>query len=130
MYKGVCQVLTALRLLFFFFSSRSRHTRWPRDWSSDVCSSDLDVAGLLQRLLTDRQAHLAELVGAVDIGDGEVVLAGQIRHVLERFALSLVGGEPGGDGGRLDRLELGDRKSTRLNSSHVAISYAVFCLKK
>src|SRR5215510_11818633 len=29
----------------FFFSSRRRHTRWPRDWSSDVCSSDLDHAG-------------------------------------------------------------------------------------
>src|SRR5699024_11860573 len=28
------------------------------------------------------------------------------------------------------RLELTDRKSTRLNSSHVSISYAVFCLKK
>src|SRR5207253_7104280 len=28
-------------LLSFFFSSRRRHTRWPRDWSSDVCSSDL-----------------------------------------------------------------------------------------
>src|SRR5690625_6918497 len=27
--------------LYFFFSSRRRHTRWPRDWSSDVCSSDL-----------------------------------------------------------------------------------------
>src|SRR5439155_19208456 len=26
---------------FFFFPSRRRHTRWPRDWSSDVCSSDL-----------------------------------------------------------------------------------------
>src|SRR5690625_6001157 len=26
----------------FFFSSRRRHTRWPRDWSSDVCSSDLN----------------------------------------------------------------------------------------
>src|SRR5690625_5074089 len=25
----------------FFYSSRRRHTRWPRDWSSDVCSSDL-----------------------------------------------------------------------------------------
>src|SRR5690625_6996251 len=25
----------------FFFSSRRRHTRWPRDWSSDVCSSEL-----------------------------------------------------------------------------------------
>src|SRR5439155_18978121 len=29
-----------------FFSSRRRHTRWPRDWSSDVCSSDL--AGTFQ----------------------------------------------------------------------------------
>src|SRR5690625_6356448 len=28
-------------LSIFFFSSRRRHTRWPRDWSSDVCSSDL-----------------------------------------------------------------------------------------
>src|SRR5207302_4948253 len=26
----------------FFFSSRRRHTRFSRDWSSDVCSSDLD----------------------------------------------------------------------------------------
>src|SRR5439155_11691939 len=29
--------------LFFFFSSRGRHTIWPRDWSSDVCSSDLGL---------------------------------------------------------------------------------------
>src|SRR5207245_8039361 len=28
--------------LFFFFSSRRRHTRCYRDWSSDVCSSDLE----------------------------------------------------------------------------------------
>src|SRR5690606_5673264 len=28
-------------LLWFFFSSRRRHTRFSRDWSSDVCSSDL-----------------------------------------------------------------------------------------
>src|SRR5690606_18750534 len=28
--------------LFFFFSSRRRHTRFSRDWSSDVCSSDLE----------------------------------------------------------------------------------------
>src|SRR5205809_8032162 len=27
---------------FFFFSSRRRHTRCSRDWSSDVCSSDLE----------------------------------------------------------------------------------------
>src|SRR5690606_40649294 len=30
-----------LSVLFFFFSSRRRHTRFSRDWSSDVCSSDL-----------------------------------------------------------------------------------------
>src|SRR2546421_3137747 len=29
------------RVFFFFFSSRRRHTRSDRDWSSDVCSSDL-----------------------------------------------------------------------------------------
>src|SRR5699024_12229533 len=28
---------------FFFFSSRRRHTRSKRDWSSDVCSSDLNL---------------------------------------------------------------------------------------
>src|SRR5439155_11795494 len=35
--RGACGVAAC----FFFFSSRRRHTRWPRDWSSDVCSSDL-----------------------------------------------------------------------------------------
>src|SRR5207253_8567011 len=37
--------------LCFFFSSRRRHTRWPRDWSSDVCSSDLSP---LARRLAER----------------------------------------------------------------------------
>src|SRR5256886_6696141 len=31
---------------FFFFSSRRRHTRFDCDWSSDVCSSDLDTEAL------------------------------------------------------------------------------------
>src|SRR5690606_9677947 len=34
---------------FFFFSSRRRHTRFSRDWSSDVCSSDLTKHWLKQR---------------------------------------------------------------------------------
>src|SRR3989449_9771533 len=33
--------MTSITTLFFFFSSRRRHTRCSRDWSSDVCSSDL-----------------------------------------------------------------------------------------
>src|SRR5439155_16424921 len=38
----------------FFFSSRRRHTRWPRDWSSDVCSSDLSRP---RSLWTSGDAH-------------------------------------------------------------------------
>src|SRR5690606_18603498 len=34
---------TVFDRLAFFFSSRRRHTRFSRDWSSDVCSSDLDT---------------------------------------------------------------------------------------
>src|SRR5436305_11960866 len=48
---------------FFFFSSRRRHTRCGRDWSSDVCSSDLVLADELlelRRLLgLDALAHAA-----------------------------------------------------------------------
>src|SRR5699024_11460992 len=35
------QTISLLLFSFFFFSSRRRHTRSKRDWSSDVCSSDL-----------------------------------------------------------------------------------------
>src|SRR6266542_6537199 len=47
--------MTRTNLLFFFFSSRRRHTRCYRDWSSDVCSSDLlhDITALA-RLLSER----------------------------------------------------------------------------
>src|SRR5688572_32515745 len=34
--------------MFFFFSSRRRHTRFDCDWSSDVCSSDLKPFSLLE----------------------------------------------------------------------------------
>src|SRR2546426_2219321 len=44
---------------FFFFSSRRRHTRLQGDWSSDVCSSDLNnlVAGILAGYGNDAQKH-------------------------------------------------------------------------
>src|SRR2546422_2635318 len=37
----LCTIICFLCVFFFFFSSRRRHTRCSRDWSSDVCSSDL-----------------------------------------------------------------------------------------
>src|SRR5690625_7944349 len=63
----------------FFFSSRRRHTSWPRDWSSDVCSSDLlqesHVSGLrrLQLELTDDRTGLAATVH-LELADGLPVL--------------------------------------------------------
>src|SRR5205085_6451580 len=43
--------------ILFFFSSRRRHTRFDCDWSSDVCSSDLDtlyLRGLVERAQVER----------------------------------------------------------------------------
>src|SRR5256884_1760871 len=45
-------------MFFFFFSSRRRHTRCSRDWSSDVCSSDLSPETQRLRRLTHRRAAL------------------------------------------------------------------------
>src|SRR5256885_4917591 len=42
----------------------------------------------------------------------------------------VAGGIVGGDGAAAQGVDDQDRKSTRLNSSHLVISYAVFCLKK
>src|SRR5438067_7743995 len=41
MFYAVRQLYRSFFFFFFFFSSRRRHTRSKRDWSSDVCSSDL-----------------------------------------------------------------------------------------
>src|SRR5690606_39422911 len=50
-----CDLLAPPSAGVFFFSSRRRHTRFSRDWSSDVCSSDLrdiemPVLHVLQRM--------------------------------------------------------------------------------
>src|SRR6266852_9002614 len=53
-------------MFLFFFSSRRRHTRCYRDWSSDVCSSDLlNLEGSLGRDLLIFAKHLT-LAGKVD----------------------------------------------------------------
>ena len=45
----LCLFVCLLLFCFFFFSSRRRHTRWSGDWSSDVCSSDLDIINITLR---------------------------------------------------------------------------------
>src|SRR5690606_40806809 len=51
----------------FFFSSRRRHTRFSRDWSSDVCSSDLFAGGQL-RHVEHGAAKLLSSRGAAEVG--------------------------------------------------------------
>src|SRR5699024_12144610 len=62
---GCCDVdpLRSLTVVFFF-SSRRRHTRSKRDWSSDVCSSDL-TRSLAAGLAGARSAGIADLTTAV-----------------------------------------------------------------
>src|SRR5437868_14050702 len=50
----------------FFFSSRRRHTRSKRDWSSDVCSSDLAVSAFVMDY-TNLQVQTPIAIGVFDI---------------------------------------------------------------
>src|SRR2546428_13486375 len=72
--------------MFFFFSSRRRHTRSDRDWSSDVCSSDLTLHG---RVLAYAQgAKLAnpglEVIAVGGDGDGLGIGAGHFVNAGRR----------------------------------------------
>src|SRR5215475_2148046 len=54
---------------FFFFSSRRRHTRFSRDWSSDVCSSDLVGLGWTGGILGKELAAAGLKVVALERGE-------------------------------------------------------------
>src|SRR5207248_4740280 len=60
----------------FFFSSRRRHTRSYGDWSSDVCSSDLETGAPARRLRGRVAAHTVEQRGEEAIGERVRVAAG------------------------------------------------------
>ena len=50
---GCSKINSSFFIFLFFFSSRRRHTRLRRDWSSDVCSSDLRAARLVDYMAED-----------------------------------------------------------------------------
>src|SRR5690606_40270682 len=76
--------------LFFFFSSRRRHTRFSRDWSSDVCSSDLAMrnrifwlaAVLTAVIASPASAHYPYCTCALE--DGKVACKGGFSRSEER----------------------------------------------
>src|SRR5690606_41162741 len=115
------------------FSSRRRHTRFSRDWSSDVCSSDL-VATRASRFATPGvNIGLWCVTPMVAVSRAiapkhamQLLVTGELHSSDYAFRTGLINEIV--EDGDLDKRV--DRKSTRLNSSHVKISYAVFCLKK
>src|SRR5438874_13210517 len=60
----------SLVVAFFFFSSRRRHTRSLRDWSSDVCSSDLIARVARGRGGCGAMRAAAVIAGALFLGGG------------------------------------------------------------
>src|SRR5690625_5885507 len=83
------------------------------------------ITEILQALGNTGWEWLAYLALALGILFTVVFRVTQLRRFPTMIRLSSTGGTMGKDGEGII-----DRKSTRLNSSHVAISYAVFCLKK
>src|SRR5690625_7007832 len=77
-------------------------------------SGQQDVVGLVE--------HLGDQLTAIHVKDGVVPASNPCALEAPAFDSTSLDQRQGVRGG--------DRKSTRLNSSHVAISYAVFCLKK
>src|SRR2546430_7925283 len=101
----------------FFFSSRRRHTRFDCDWSSDVCSSDLIL--LQQNLCQINDGTSNSTILCIGYNTTTPIPSNlQCLDQTIEFYITLVFSM------------FIDRKSTRLNSSHSQISYAVFCLKK
>src|SRR5256885_17270910 len=94
-----------------FATGRAAHGR------SDVDAPAAYPAHVPGQRQVSRRGDAAGVVGGAAAAGLEHVLGDQVR---------LKAAAAGGDGALLER----DRKSTRLNSSHLVISYAVFCLKK
>src|SRR6266496_4198356 len=75
---------------FFFFSSRRRHTRSLRDWSSDVCSSDLEIFGKCNSPYGHGHNYRVEITveGPVDDRTGMMVDLAYLDRVVEEEILS------------------------------------------
>src|SRR6266852_5909081 len=89
-----------LFLFFFFFSSRRRHTRCYRDWSSDVCSSDLRRQDAELRM-----AGARERLGSCKLLFPEIDLR-LIPELDPSVAERLIEADAGGDRSRMAELEL------------------------
>src|SRR5690625_5552015 len=109
-------------------AARRMLTAWGKARYERFYEAFLHGAAELQVVLV---AHLSDVHQLQELRDVVEIKRIKMRHVGDQVedSVDFLIGEPGWTVPAAVRDE-GDRKSTRLNSSHVAISYAVFCLKK
>src|SRR5699024_11774749 len=77
--------VVSICLLVFFFSSRRRHTRSKRDWSSDVCSSDLPLLAEDYEVDDESKNFTFFLRDDVEFTDGEKFNAEAVKANFERI---------------------------------------------
>src|SRR5690625_7000181 len=89
-----------LNVSCFFFSSRRRHTRWPRDWSSDVCSSDLSsLREQYAALHREQSARYLALVESRIDSEPVATAVAAIAALLSAFAILVMMAWNGGNSG-------------------------------
>src|SRR6266542_4596588 len=122
----------------FFFSSRRRHTRCYRDWSSDVCSSDLsgskvrvscggttgvplgDAMQLEQDVLLGERYRLVRMVGSGGMG---TVWEAEDEILGRPVAVKVLSESLGAEEHAVRRFEREARAAARLSGPHIAAVY-------
>src|SRR5690625_4849337 len=105
-------------LVIFFFSSRRRHTRWPRDWSSDVCSSDLvkfssgqPIIDQVMEIVTGSAADLAVSI----VGDDLVLMRSKMDSIAH-----IVRAMHGSEGVDIEQEGTQDQLAVKINRDQAA----------
>src|SRR5690554_7287443 len=79
-------IIRCLYVFFFFFSSRRRHTRCGRDWSSDVCSSDL-ATGMNPKMARAQGINTnIKIILGLAIANALIALSGGLYAQVQRTA--------------------------------------------
>src|SRR3989449_10215349 len=112
-------------ILLFFFSSRRRHTRCSRDWSSDVCSSDLSL-----QVLT-KYNESPKVINAALCGH-ENIKPETIEAVLVEAADGVSAARPGARRGVLESYiqRLAEAQGIRLSHPGVRVGYPVHARRR